>query len=73
MVSFLKLKEKMNIEKLLKDIEKLKTRRLLAKKLQKVKSSKNAKKVLQREIEICNYLIQIKRLAILFLNQVNLN
>jgi hypothetical protein len=73
MVSFPKLKQKMKVAKLLKDIEKLEKRSLLAKKLQKLKSSKNAKKVLQKEIEICNYLIQIKRLAILFLNQVNLN
>jgi hypothetical protein len=73
MVLFCKLKQKMEIARLLKDIEKLEKRSLLAKKLQKLKSSKNAKKVLQKEIEICNYLIQIKRLAILFLNQVNLN
>lgn len=59
--------------KLEKEILQFEKRINLAKTLLKIKSSENAKKVLQGEIYRCKMKIEIKKLALLALEQVRVN
>lgn len=56
-----------------KEILQFEKRINLAKTLLKIKSSENAKKVLQDEIYRCKMKIEIKKLALLALKQVRVN